>query len=120
MCDISLVWVWVFVGGCLLLMLVLVLVLVLVRLFRGLVEESLGQPVDTVFRSFEDQPLGAASIGQVHRVTLKDGRDAVVKVRTTLIMRLRLVSRIDVFFHCHLVVFTCSHVAVDRCSCFPV
>lgn len=47
---------------------------------RGLVEESLGQPVDTMFRSFEDRPLGAASIGQVHRVTMKDGRKAVVKV----------------------------------------
>lgn len=48
--------------------------------FRRLVEESLGQPVDTMFRSFEDQPLGAASIAQVHRVTMKDGRTAVVKV----------------------------------------
>ncbi|CAM9173352.1 unnamed protein product [Pylaiella littoralis] len=47
---------------------------------KGLIEESLGEPVDAVFRSFEDRPLGAASIGQVHRVTLKDGRDAVVKV----------------------------------------
>ncbi|CAN0292616.1 unnamed protein product, partial [Hapterophycus canaliculatus] len=50
---------------------------------RGLVEESLGQPIDTMFREFEDRPLGAASIGQVHRVTMKDGRRAVVKVRDT-------------------------------------
>lgn len=48
---------------------------------RGLVEESLGQPVDTMFRSFEEKPLGAASIGQVHRVTMNDGRRAVIKVR---------------------------------------
>lgn len=47
---------------------------------RGLVEQSLGQPVDTMFRTFEDQPLGAASIGQVHRAIMKDGRKAVVKV----------------------------------------
>eukprot|EP00903_Cladosiphon_okamuranus_P009325 g8894.t2 len=47
---------------------------------RGLVEESLGQRVDTMFRAFEDKPLGAASIGQVHRVTMNDGRKAVVKV----------------------------------------
>lgn len=58
--------------------------LLLLLLFRGLVEESLGQPVDALFRSFEEQPLGAASIGQVHRVTLSDGRDAVVKVRLGL------------------------------------
>ncbi|CAM9998246.1 unnamed protein product, partial [Ectocarpus sp. 12 AP-2014] len=41
---------------------------------------SLGQPIDTMFSSFEERPLGAASIGQVHRVTMKDGRQAVVKV----------------------------------------
>lgn len=47
---------------------------------RGLVEASLNEKLDSVFRSFDDKPLGAASIGQVHRATLKDGRDVVVKV----------------------------------------
>ena len=28
---------------------------------------------DKVFASFEEEPIGAASIGQVHRATLKDG-----------------------------------------------
>jgi hypothetical protein len=33
------------------------------------------------FRSFEDHPMAAASIGQVHRATLKNGRKVVVKVQ---------------------------------------
>lgn len=37
--------------------------------------------MDAIFQSFDERPLGAASIGQVHRVTLRDGRPAVVKVR---------------------------------------
>ncbi|CAM9857266.1 unnamed protein product [Laminaria digitata] len=47
---------------------------------KGLIEGSLGQPMDAMFRTFDERPLGAASIGQVHRVTLSDGRPAVVKV----------------------------------------
>lgn len=42
---------------------------------------ELGQPPDEVFASFDPSPLAAASIGQVHAVTLIDGTDAVVKVR---------------------------------------
>ena len=36
---------------------------------------------DNVFKSFEETPIGAAAIGQVHRATLKDGTPVVVKVR---------------------------------------
>ncbi|CAB9497663.1 protein kinase UbiB [Seminavis robusta] len=35
---------------------------------------------DSVFATFEERPIGAASIGQVHRATLKDGTRVVVKV----------------------------------------
>jgi predicted unusual protein kinase regulating ubiquinone biosynthesis (AarF/ABC1/UbiB family) len=45
------------------------------------IEEDLGRPVDALFTSFDDQPLSAASIGQVHACTLPDGREAVVKVQ---------------------------------------
>ena len=38
---------------------------------KGIVEDELGCPVDAVFASLEETPLGAASIGQVHRATLK-------------------------------------------------
>lgn len=36
---------------------------------------------DSVFDSFEEEPIGAASIGQVHRAVLKDGTRVVVKVK---------------------------------------
>lgn len=45
------------------------------------IEEDLGRPLSSVFRSFETQPMAAASIAQVHRATLLDGRDVVVKVQ---------------------------------------
>ena len=45
------------------------------------IENDLGSPYDSVFASFEKQPIASASIGQVHRATLKDGRWVVVKVQ---------------------------------------
>ena len=48
---------------------------------RHTVEEELGQPVDTIFRHFSEQPLASASIGQVHAATLKTGEQVVVKVQ---------------------------------------
>ena len=45
------------------------------------IEDQLGCSPDRLFSSFEAKPLAAASIGQVHRATLPDGRDAVVKVQ---------------------------------------
>ena len=48
---------------------------------RRTIEEDLGRPIDEVFASFDDTPLSAASIGQVHACTTDDGREAVVKVQ---------------------------------------
>ena len=47
---------------------------------RDIIEKALGEPVDTIFASFDTQPLASASIAQVHPATLHDGREAVVKV----------------------------------------
>ena len=46
---------------------------------RRVIEAELGAPVTELFQNFEDQPLAAASLGQVHRASV-DGRDVVVKV----------------------------------------
>ena len=47
---------------------------------RAQVEHALGRPVGELFGSFDENPLAAASIAQVHAATLADGREVVVKV----------------------------------------
>lgn len=44
-------------------------------------DEELGEPVQKAFATFNEEPLAAASIGQTHLATLKDGRRVVVKVQ---------------------------------------
>lgn len=48
---------------------------------RRVVEEDLGAPIDRLFAAWEDEPFASASIGQVHRATLEDGRRVAVKVQ---------------------------------------
>src|SRR3954469_96669 len=45
------------------------------------IREDLGQPIERLFTEFDERPLAAASIGQVHRATLPTGRRVVVKVQ---------------------------------------
>ena len=45
------------------------------------IQEDLDQPIERLFVEFEETPLAAASIGQVHRATLPNGRRVVVKVQ---------------------------------------
>ena len=44
------------------------------------IEASFQKPLGTVFASIEDEPVGAASIAQVHRAVTTDGRQVAVKV----------------------------------------
>lgn len=44
------------------------------------VEASLGQPVSELFASFDVTPLASASIAQVHKAVLHDGKEVVAKV----------------------------------------
>lgn len=48
---------------------------------RAVIERDLGAPVDELFASFDETPLAAASIAQVHAATLDDGTLLAVKVR---------------------------------------
>ena len=48
---------------------------------RAVIRAELGRDVEEVFASFEPEALASASIGQVHRATLKDGRKVAVKVQ---------------------------------------
>jgi predicted unusual protein kinase regulating ubiquinone biosynthesis (AarF/ABC1/UbiB family) len=45
------------------------------------IEEELGAKINKLFESFDEEPLGSASLGQVHAAKLRDGRDVVVKVQ---------------------------------------
>lgn len=44
------------------------------------IQQSLKADVNTLFSRFDEQPLAAASIAQVHTAALHDGREVVVKV----------------------------------------
>src|SRR5690606_24132018 len=48
---------------------------------RAVLEEEFGLPAEVLFREFDDEPLAAASIGQVHRAVLEDGREVAVKIQ---------------------------------------
>lgn len=50
-------------------------------LLRAQVEEALGGAPEDIFASFDPQPLAAASMAQVHRATLANGRAVVLKIR---------------------------------------
>jgi ubiquinone biosynthesis protein len=48
---------------------------------RACIEEDLGQPIDQVFAHFDETPMAAASLGQVHAATLASGQEVVVKIQ---------------------------------------
>jgi ubiquinone biosynthesis protein len=47
---------------------------------RSAIETAFGSSIDKLYSSFDPEPIGSASIAQVHRATTTDGRDVAVKV----------------------------------------
>ncbi len=48
---------------------------------KKVIEEDLEEPLSDSFTDFDEEPIAAASIGQVHRAVLADGRQVAVKVQ---------------------------------------
>jgi len=48
---------------------------------RTIISKELGQEPEAAFSVIDEQPLAAASIAQVHRATLHDGRQVVIKIQ---------------------------------------
>jgi predicted unusual protein kinase regulating ubiquinone biosynthesis (AarF/ABC1/UbiB family) len=51
------------------------------QLAKDVLQADLGRPVQQLFAEFSDEPMAAASIGQVHHAVLHDGREVAVKIQ---------------------------------------
>lgn len=58
------------------------------HIVRSIVEEDFGAPLEDIFESFDETPLAAASIAQVHGAVLRSGEPVVVKVQRTTVATL--------------------------------
>src|SRR4051812_46649101 len=54
---------------------------------RRILEEDTGKPLEDTYAEFDRQPVAAASVAQVHRARLRDGREVAVKVLRPSIRR---------------------------------
>jgi ubiquinone biosynthesis protein len=61
-----------------------------------IVEDELGVRISKLFDRFDREPIAAASLGQVHRATLRDGREVAVKVQRPGI-RSRIMDDLEAF-----------------------
>lgn len=71
-----------------------------------IVQDELGVRISKAFEEFEQTPIAAASLGQVHAATMRDGRTVVVKVqrpgiRETIVKDLEVLNDIAAFMDSH-------------------
>lgn len=74
---------------------------------REIIERELGRPLDAAFARFDEQPIAAASMAQVHRATLPDGEPVAVKVQRPGI---REVIEVDLEILLHLATLAERHL----------
>ncbi len=74
---------------------------------RQIIETELGVMLENLFAQFDDTPLASASIGQVHRAQLKDGREVALKVQRPGIQK---VIEVDLEIMLHLATLMEHHI----------
>jgi ubiquinone biosynthesis protein len=76
---------------------------------EAVIEGELGARMSKMFESFEREPLGTASLGQVHAAVLRAGRDVVVKVQRP---NIRELLADDLEFFRELATFLTKHTQI--------
>jgi len=76
-----------------------------------IIKKELGANILKIFKSFEQKPLAAASLGQVHQAILKDGEKVVVKVQRPDIEKI-IETDLDILFD--LARLTEKHIPASR------
>ena len=76
-----------------------------------IIKRELGADILKIFKSFEQKPFAAASLGQVHQAILEDGDKAVVKVQRPDIEKV-IETDLDILFH--LARLTEKHIPASR------
>ena len=72
------------------------------------IEQELNARISKLFESFDEKPLGSASLGQVHAAELRDGRSVVIKVQRP---NLREQLAEDIAFFRELATFLSDHTS---------
>lgn len=80
-------------------------------LVEQIIKRELGAAIPKIFKSFEQKPFAAASLGQVHQAILENGDKAVVKVQRPDIEKV-IETDLDILFH--LARLTEKHIPASR------